>query len=120
MDVPGELIRSIVGNETPTVPRRLRRAQREEQGDIDADNVETPPATRRRPESAETPTEESLGDGQFDRFSSARRTRRYKKTSDYSSDRDEEPLIRRPEVVSPELVSEKQVCYEYLLRRGKL
>lgn len=106
-NVPGDVLRSIVGEEPPTVPRRLRRPPREEQGDIDADNVETPPATRRRPIE---PEEESLGDGQFDRFAAARRTRRYKKTSDYSSDRDDEPLpVRRTEVVSPELVSEKQV-----------
>lgn len=105
--VPGDLLRSIVGEEPPTVPRRLRRQPRDDQGDIDADNVETPPATRRRPIELE---EESLGDGQFDRFAAARRTRRYKKTSDYSSDRDEEPPpARRTEVVSPELVSEKQV-----------
>jgi hypothetical protein len=105
--MPGDLLRSIVGEEPPTVPRRLRRQPRDDQGDIDADNVETPPATRRRPLE---PEEESLGDGQFDRFAAARRTRRYKKTSDYSSDRDEEPTsVRRTEVVSPELVSEKQV-----------
>lgn len=105
--VPGDLLRSIVGEEPPTVPRRLRRPPRDDQGDIDADNVETPPAIRRRPVQ---PEEETLGDGQFDRFAAARRTRRYKKTSDYSSDRDEEPLpARRTEVVSPELVSEKQV-----------
>lgn len=38
-----------------------------------------------------------LGDGQFDRFSAARRTRRYKRTTE------------TPEVTSPELVAEKEV-----------
>ncbi|XP_069681038.1 uncharacterized protein [Periplaneta americana] len=100
-EVPGDMRRSLVGEEPPpTVPRRLRRTPHDDQADIDADNVETPPATRRRATLLQE--EETLGDGQFDRFSSARRTRRYKKTSDYSSDRD-------AEVVSPELVSEKQV-----------
>lgn len=69
--------------------------------EIDQDNIETPPATRRvftptpvdkREPVAPTPcrrtqcrpTDEmdatlSLGDGQFDRFSAARRTRRYKR-----------------------------------------
>nr|CAD7589332.1 unnamed protein product [Timema genevievae] len=203
MDVPGEFIKSIVGDKEtqedeqqtlpPSVPRRLRK-HREDSGisdrvEIDSDNIETPPATRRafgdgrggthsmdeggytrRPVSQrsvlaegrsqpgspdvsrsrrfigeertsverEEPSrvghrtiegeektggdkttrklreeEEVLGDGQFDRFSSARRTRRYKKNVD-SSDKesghgDEVSPTRRMEVVSPELVSEKQV-----------
>lgn len=55
--------------------------------DIDSDNIETPPTSRRqiaRP-SQQVPVkteEETLGDGQFDRFSAARRTRRYRKTAD--------------------------------------
>uniref|UniRef100_A0A336JWL9 CSON001319 protein n=1 Tax=Culicoides sonorensis TaxID=179676 RepID=A0A336JWL9_CULSO len=77
--------------------------------EIDADNIETPPTTRRvmnntcrrfenpRPLHPETlelkshkkainPVEqEVLGDGQFDRFSAARRTRRFKRPTDYSS-----------------------------------
>lgn len=79
--------------------------------EIDQDNIETPPATRRvltptpvdkREPSAPTPCRRflgrskeltspdepepntSLGDGQFDRFSATRRTRRYKKNSDNS------------------------------------
>nr|CAD7397987.1 unnamed protein product [Timema cristinae] len=203
MDVAGEFIKSIVGDKEtqeeeqqtlpPSVPRRLRK-HREDSGisdrvEIDSDNIETPPATRRafgdgrggthsmdeggytrRPVSQrsvlaegrsqpgspdvsrsrrfigeerksverEEPSrvghrtregeektggdkttrklreeEEVLGDGQFDRFSSARRTRRYKKNVD-SSDKesghgDEVSPTRRMEVVSPELVSEKQV-----------
>jgi len=57
--------------------------------DIDSDNIETPPTSRRQivrpqpiPSKIKTVVEEesSLGDGQFDRFSAARRTRRYRKT----------------------------------------
>lgn len=74
--------------------------------DIDSDNIETPPTSRRqivRPQAAAAPSriqtveEETLGDGQFDRFSAARRTRRYRKTADddqgrkSSEGRDESP-----------------------------
>lgn len=55
--------------------------------DIDSDNIETPPTSRRQivkpqsmPMKIKTVEEETLGDGQFDRFSAARRTRRYRKT----------------------------------------
>lgn len=55
--------------------------------DIDSDNIETPPTSRRQiikpqsiPSRIQTVEEEILGDGQFDRFSAARRTRRYRKT----------------------------------------
>jgi len=55
--------------------------------DIDSDNIETPPTSRRQivkpqsiPFKIQTVEEENLGDGQFDRFSAARRTRRYRKT----------------------------------------
>ncbi|XP_063233866.1 uncharacterized protein LOC134537410 [Bacillus rossius redtenbacheri] len=143
-DTAGDLLRSLVADKPaeeetrPPVPRRLHRGREEpasisDKVEIDSDNIETPPATRRnlredsargRPgatDSAPGKTEdkqrrhgdeeETLGDGQFDRFSSARRTRRYKKNQD-SSDREshgEESPARRAEVVSPELVSEKQV-----------
>uniref|UniRef100_A0A1Y1M1V1 FH2 domain-containing protein n=3 Tax=Photinus pyralis TaxID=7054 RepID=A0A1Y1M1V1_PHOPY len=93
--------------------------------DIDQDNIETPPAIRRvftptpvdkREPSMPSPckrlmtrskedkqcaheTEGSatLGDGQFDRFSATRRTRRYKRTSENT------------DAVSPELVIDAQV-----------
>lgn len=48
--------------------------------------------------------QEILGDGQFDRFSAARRTRRYKRTTDSSSPEEE----KKPEPTS-ELVAETQV-----------
>lgn len=80
--------------------------------EIDSDNVETPPTSRRvlsnykkletpRPLHPETlelaaqkklinPVEqEILGDGQFDRYSLARRTRRFKRPTDYSSGTEE-------------------------------
>lgn len=84
--------------------------------EIDSDNIETPPVTRRvfnPPSEVREPCRrfqtslnkqnnndadhtikniaddlrnlEPLGDGQFDRFSAARRTRRYKRPTDYSS-----------------------------------
>lgn len=106
---------------------RLERTDRE----IDADNIETPPVQRKMfnpPPEKETcrkfqPSlskfnlkdkastemkdlcQEILGDGQFDRFSAARRTRRYKRNTDSSSPEDE----KKPEVVTSELVAETQV-----------
>lgn len=84
--------------------------------EIDSDNIETPPVTRRvfnPPSEVREPCRrfqpslskqtnndvdhtikniandlrnlETLGDGQFDRFSATRRTRRYKRPTDYSS-----------------------------------
>lgn len=59
--------------------------------EIDSDNIETPPATRKlltvnKPSFLEKKPKAmdnaSLGDGQFDRYSAARRTRRYKKNID--------------------------------------
>ncbi|CAG9793175.1 unnamed protein product [Diatraea saccharalis] len=105
---------------------RLERTDRE----IDADNIETPPVQRkmfnpppeREPcrkfqpsisklnlnEKASTEMkdlcQEILGDGQFDRFSAARRTRRYKRNTDSSSPEDE----KKPES-TPELVAETQI-----------
>jgi len=65
--------------------------------DIDSDNIETPPTSRRQivqpqsiPSKIQTVEEENLGDGQFDRFSAARRTRRYRKTP-------EDDLVRKSE-----------------------
>lgn len=105
---------------------RVERTDRE----IDADNIETPPAQRKlfNPPPEREPCrkfqpslskfnisdkataemkdlcQEILGDGQFDRFSAARRTRRYKRNPDSSSPEDE----KKPE--SPtELVAETQV-----------
>ncbi|XP_047994853.1 LOW QUALITY PROTEIN: inverted formin-2-like [Leguminivora glycinivorella] len=95
--------------------------------EIDSDNIETPPVQRKmfNPPPEREPCrkfqpslaknndktvemrdlcQEILGDGQFDRFSAARRTRRYKRNTDSSSPEDE----KKPE--SPtELVAETQV-----------
>lgn len=110
----------------PFAPRRLRKTPDlgiSDKVEIDSDNIETPPATRKlvgiKPrqndensenklsrthskENSKHGEEDEMGDGQFDRFSSTRRTRRYRKSAE------EEP-VRRTEVVSPELVSEKQI-----------
>lgn len=65
--------------------------------DIDSDNIETPPTSRRQivrpqtlPSKIQPVEEETLGDGQFDRFSAARRTRRYRKNTDDDSGRKSE------------------------------
>lgn len=61
--------------------------------EIDADNIETPPVVRRAMnapktnDSTDQNNEEDLGI--FDRFSAARRTRRYKRPTDYSSGNEE-------------------------------
>ncbi|XP_052750901.1 inverted formin-2 [Galleria mellonella] len=105
---------------------RIERTDRE----IDSDNIETPPAQRKffNPPPEKEPCrkfqpslskfnlsdkatnemkdlcQEILGDGQFDRFSAARRTRRYKRNADSSSPEED----KKPD--SPtELVAETQV-----------
>ncbi|KAL0818669.1 hypothetical protein ABMA28_008021 [Loxostege sticticalis] len=106
---------------------RVERTDRE----IDADNIETPPVQRKmfNPPPEREPCrkfqpslskfnlnekataemkdlcQEILGDGQFDRFSAARRTRRYKRNTDSSSPEDE----KKSEVPTTELVAETQV-----------
>lgn len=113
-------------------PERIEKSDRVE---IDSDNIETPPAQRKFTSSFNPPPErepcrkfqpslptrtnlsdkasaemkdlcqEILGDGQFDRFSAARRTRRYKRNTDSNSSPEEE---KKPEP-APELVAETQV-----------
>lgn len=61
--------------------------------EIDSDNIETPPATRRlfstEKDSVKAESTTDLGSGNFDRFSATRRTRRYKKgQQDQSLDKD--------------------------------
>ncbi|XP_071443548.1 uncharacterized protein form3 [Hetaerina americana] len=70
--------------------------------DVDEENVETPPVTRRvlRPEPSASrklrtrttnpveDEEEEMGDGQFERFSAARRTWRYKRISEGGDEND--------------------------------
>lgn len=151
----------------PSVPRRLHRPKDEMISDkieIDSDNIETPPVTRRKfgkvrefsssledearrlqmsSQEAESPPEETervspegrsdketnergsllrnsqrlreiarrnedeevLGDGQFDRFSSARRTRRYKKSQDSGAENTE----KEADDQTAEFVPEAQV-----------
>ncbi|KAK6641738.1 hypothetical protein RUM44_013453 [Polyplax serrata] len=146
----------------PSVPRRFQKTRDEVISDkieIDSDNIETPPVTRRKfgklrefsssledeprrmgpiensPRDLESPPEETdrirseskevqergsllrnsqrlreiakrnedeevLGDGQFDRFSSARRTRRYKKSQDSGAENTEKEM----DDMSPEVV----------------
>lgn len=104
------------------------KVERSDRAEIDSDNIETPPAQRklfnppperepcrrlqpafpaRKNEKATAEMkdlcQEILGDGQFDRFSAARRTRRYKRNTDSSSPEDE----KKPEQV--EVVAETQV-----------
>lgn len=108
----------------PFAPRRLRKSSIDigvsDKVEIDSDNIETPPATRKltgiksgevtsdgtlsRSQSTEDAKneEEEMGYGQFNRFSSTRRTRRYRKSA-------EEDPVRRTDVVSPELIPDKQV-----------
>lgn len=155
----------------PSVPRRLQKTKDEDvisdKIEIDSDNIETPPVTRRKfgkmrefsssledeprrlgpvenssqdlespPEEADRVSpegrsdkemnergsllrnsqrlreiarrnddEEVLGDGQFDRFSSTRRTRRYKKSQDSGPENMEKEV---EEISSFELTSETQ------------
>lgn len=140
----------------PSVPRRVRKSTPSENEvvsdriEIDSDNIETPPATRkvfyglqqqnrrqgpRRSASRERiltadsftkmssdgrvkgQDEEEMGDGQFERFSSARRTRRYKKSQE--SDKEEQLPSKKeegiennqvkPENNSSQLIPEKQI-----------
>lgn len=101
--------------------------------EIDSDNIETPPVQRKHfnPPPEKEPCrkfqpsfpnkfnlqskaeadmrdlcQEILGDGQFDRFSAARRTRRYKRPTDSSSPEDEHP---KKSDNPTELVAETQV-----------
>lgn len=113
---------------------KLQRFDKTDRIDIDSENIETPPVQRRFNSSFNPPPErepcrkfqpslpsrsnvndkattemkdlcqEILGDGQFDRFSAARRTRRYKRNTDSSSPEEE----KKPEP-APELVAETQV-----------
>ncbi|XP_014252125.1 FH2 domain-containing protein 1 isoform X2 [Cimex lectularius] len=101
----------------PFAPRRTKKNDTPiDRVEIDSDNIETPPASRklvnaeteRKPEEpapcsrlkeALKDEEEPLGDGQFDRFSSTRRTRRYRKPIE------EEPAKKE----STELIPEKQI-----------
>lgn len=114
---------------TVTSAREVK-AEKSDRVEIDSDNIETPPVQRKMfnppPErepcrkfqpslsssslSDKATTEmrdlcqEILGDGQFDRFSAARRTRRYKRNADLSS-----PEEEKKQDSPTELVAETQV-----------
>ena len=121
------------------VPRRLRDSPEDptisNKVEIDQDNIETPPATRKifipTPVDKREPTQPSpcrrlmgrprdslpspdepepnlvLGDGQFDRFSAARRTRRYKRSTD-NNDLSSPPEPAPEAVKSPEKDEDKE------------
>lgn len=96
--------------------------------EIDADNIETPPVVRKAinaaksNESADQNNEEDLGI--FDRFSAARRTRRYKRPTDYSSGNEEThspvslPITTQPKKSDniPDIVSKVDDKQERLKR----
>ncbi|XP_041982715.1 inverted formin-2 [Aricia agestis] len=105
------------------------RFERGDRVEIDSDNIETPPVQRKffNPPPEREPCrkfqplpinsitndranadmqnlcQEILGDGQFDRFSAARRTRRYKRNQEVSSPEEEK------KVDPPELIAQTQV-----------
>lgn len=114
------------------------RPARTDRGEIDSDNIETPPALRKhftpppdkepcrkfQPVSPTKPNlsekasaemrdlcQEILGDGQFDRFSAARRTRRFKRSPEVSSPDEEKKVVESPK----ELVAETQVIRPSML-----
>ncbi|KAL1455382.1 hypothetical protein WDU94_009481, partial [Cyamophila willieti] len=83
--------------------------------EIDSDNIETPPATRKLLALNKTPLAEkkpkpvdevTLGDGQFDRFSAARRTRRYRKNTDEDNAARKDGITS---VTTSELIPSKQL-----------
>ncbi|KAJ0172024.1 hypothetical protein K1T71_011997 [Dendrolimus kikuchii] len=107
----------------------VKEKERNDKVEIDSDNIETPPAQRKfNPPADKEPCrrfipsipnklndkataemkdlcQEILGDGQFDRFSAARRTRRYKKNPELSSPEEDkkEPaaLVAETQVIRP-------------------
>lgn len=115
--------------------------------EIDSDNIETPPVTRRvfsppaekepcrRLQSAISSSKpaddiglslkhiddlqnlEVLGDGQFDRFSATRRTRRYKRPTDYNS-QSEDSSSKHDD--SPPIQVQPAVAETQVLRPSKL
>ena len=78
-----------------------RSPSRRDKIEIDSDNIETPPVTRKLLAATDKDLDrvdgdgETLGNGQFDRFSSARKTRRYKRPTlgNTSSDVDQSTAV---------------------------
>lgn len=115
----------LASDNQPNIPRRIRRPHLNETNnkiEIDSDNVETPPVTRKHlhlntnssasakesggdNEKQKHEQELFLGDGQFDRFSSARRTRRFKRPIDLSN-ASEGNTTTNPSTTSPDSASE--------------
>ncbi|XP_070498012.1 formin-F isoform X1 [Chironomus tepperi] len=121
----------LISDNQPNIPRRIRRPYVNETNnkiEIDSDNVETPPVTRKHlhlshhssgnsnskennegSENKKMDQELFLGDGQFDRFSSARRTRRFKRPIDLSSATEGNT---NPSTTSPDSTSEASFSIE--------
>lgn len=124
-------------------PKEVKERTNANKTDIDQDNIETPPAVRRvftptpvdkrepvvpspcrrlngRPKDKEvlSPDEPDnnnvLGDGQFDRFSATRRTRRYKRSSE-NADASSPELVAETHIVKspiPCLETSTSICME--------
>lgn len=121
----------LISDNQPNIPKRIRRPYLNETNnkiEIDSDNVETPPVTRKHlhlshhnsgnsnskdnnegSEKQKKDQELFLGDGQFDRFSSARRTRRFKRPIDLSSATEGNT---NPSTTSPDSTSEASFSIE--------
>ncbi|CAB0020214.1 unnamed protein product [Nesidiocoris tenuis] len=124
----------------PFAPRRVRKADPvvTDKVEIDSDNIETPPASRRliglnrqpKHDDHEEPftrcsrlkdeikeEEEPLGDGQFDRFSSTRRTRRYRKNIEEEAGKKGETSPEEP--AQPYAVEKSSSDKEMRLKKWK-
>ncbi|XP_030750836.1 inverted formin-2 [Sitophilus oryzae] len=123
VDSPVQGMKSNLAN----VPSKIRESQQSidsssvssNKVEIDQDNIETPPATRKvyipTPTEKREPVppspckrmlsemENTFGEGQFDRFSAARRTRRYKRSTEPSETPSptERTVESSPEAKSP-------------------
>lgn len=115
---PTSAQKSVISEQPPLPPYLPRKNSKRNDIDfndkieIDSDNIETPPATRKLLNFSKTNVdklqnqypkvrdeEEILGDGQFDRFSSTRRTRRYRKPQDDDIEIVPDKQIARPTIL---------------------
>lgn len=94
--------------------------------EIDSDNIETPPTVRKSFNGSIKKTNVSehvpLGDGQFDRFSSARRTRRFKRPTDLCASNTGDEL-NLPNQTEDEIVNEcsnETINNDVVTRIGKI
>lgn len=116
----------------PSIPRRIRRTylsgETNNKIEIDSDNIETPPTVRKNfnlnlknlksnqkssddhgnsfEQKGGKLEQEVLGDGQFDRFSSARRTRRFKRPNVDLSSATEDNTNTNATTTSPDSTSD--------------